>query len=58
MRSAQGAAARTKATSLSARYQELARCQGRKRAITALAHTILKIMDHMLREGMDYRERP
>ena len=50
------AAARTKATALAARYQRLARRRGRKRAITALAHTILKIMYHMLREGTVYRD--
>ena len=50
------AAARTKATYLAARYQRLARRRGRKRAITALAHTILKIIYHMLREGTAYRD--
>ena len=50
------AAARTKATYLAARYQRLARRRGRKRAIIALAHAILKIMYHMLREGTDYQD--
>ena len=50
------AAARTKGTYLAARYQRLARRRGRKRAITALAHTILKIIYHMLREDTAYRD--
>ncbi len=49
-------AARTKNTYLAARYQRLARRRSRKQAIIALAHAILKIMYHMLREGTDYQD--
>ena len=42
------AAARTKDTYLSARYRRLAARRGRKRAITAIAHTVLKIIYHLL----------
>ena len=50
------AAARTKDTYLSARYRRIASRRGRKRAIVALAHKMLKIIYHMLRDGTTYRE--
>ena len=50
------AAARTKHTALAARYHRLAPRRGHKRAIIASAHTLLKIIYHMLREGTEYRE--
>ena len=50
------AAARTKHTYLSARYHRLAARRGHKKAIVALAHTILVIVYHLLREGTVYRE--
>ena len=52
---AQGAA-RTKDTYLSARYRRIASRRGRKRAIVALAHKMLKVIYHMLRDGTTYRE--
>ena len=50
------AAARTKDTYLSARYRRIASRRGRKRAIVALAHKMLKVIYHMLRDGTTYRE--
>jgi transposase len=50
------AAARTKDTALSARYRRLAARRGRKKAIVALAHTLLVIVYHLLTEGTTYRE--
>ena len=50
------AAARTKGTYLSARYHRIAARRGRKRAVTAIAHTVIKIIYHMLREGSEYRD--
>ena len=50
------AAARTKDTYLSARYRRLAARRGRKRAITAIAHTVLKIIYHLLRHGTEYHD--
>ena len=50
------AAARTKDTYLSARYRRIASRRGRKRAIVALAHKMLKVIYHMLRDGTKYRE--
>lgn len=47
-------AARTKDTYLSARYRRIAARRGRKRAITAIAHTVLKVIYHLLRNGTDY----
>jgi transposase len=50
------AAARTKATSLSARYHRLAARRGPKKAAVAVGHTILIIVYHLLRSGACYRE--
>jgi transposase len=50
------AASRTKKTYLSAYYRRLASRRGKKRALVALAHTILVIVYHVLREGTTYRE--
>ena len=50
------AAARTKDTALSARYHRLAARRGHKKAIVALAHTLLVIVYHLLTEGTVYRE--
>ena len=50
------AASHSKKTYLSAQYRRLAGRRGKKRAIIALGHTMLVIMYHMLREGVDYRE--
>ena len=45
------AAARTRDTYLSARYRRIASRRGRKRAVTAISRTVLKITYHMLRDG-------
>jgi transposase len=50
------AAARTKDTALQARYRRLAARRGRKRAIVAVAHAILVIAYHILKEGTCYRD--
>jgi transposase len=50
------AAARTKATSLSARYHRLAARRGPKKAAVAVGHTILIIVYHLLRNDECYRE--
>jgi transposase len=50
------AAARTKDTYLSALYHRLAARRGAKRAIIAVAHTILTIIYSMLRNHTSYRE--
>lgn len=50
------AAARTKNTYLSAQYHRLAARRGAKRAIVAVAHSILVIAYHMLSRQEPYRE--
>ena len=50
------AAARTKDTYLGAQYRRLAARRGQKRAVVAVAHTILVIIYHLLRDGTTYRE--
>jgi transposase len=50
------AAARTKDTYLAAQYRRLAARRGAKRALIALAHTLLVIIYHLLRDGTEYRE--
>ena len=50
------AAARTKGTYLAAQYRRLAPRRGQKRAVVAVAHTILVIIYHLLRDGTSYRE--
>ena len=50
------AAARTKATYLAAQYRRLAPRRGQKRAVVAVAHTILVIIYHLLRDQTSYRE--
>lgn len=50
------AAARTRDTYLSAQYHRLAARRGAKRAIVALAHTILVILYHLLRTGRTYQD--
>jgi transposase len=48
------AASHTKNTYLSAYYRRLAARRGRKRALVALGHTLLTIMYHLQRTGVDY----
>jgi transposase len=50
------AAARTKGTYLSAHYHRLAARRGAKRALVAVAHTLLVIVYHVLTTGEVYRE--
>ncbi len=50
-------AARSKGTYLGALYQRLAKRLGRKKAIVALAHRILVIIYHLLKEKEPYEER-
>ncbi len=49
-------AVRTKNTFLKARYHRLARRRGKKRAIVAIAHSILVSLWHMLSKQEPYRE--
>ena len=41
---------------LTPQYHRLAARRGAKRAIVALAHTILVVIYHVLRDGQDYQE--
>jgi transposase len=50
------AASHTKETYLAARFRRLATRKGKKRAIVAVAHTILVSMYHMLKNKQTYRE--
>jgi transposase len=50
------AAAHTKETYLAARFRRLAARKGKKRAIVAVAHTILVSLYHMLKNKQTYRE--
>lgn len=50
------AASRTKKTYLSAQFHRLAARRGRKRANIAVAHTILVIAFHLLKENRPYQE--
>ena len=47
-------ASRTKETYLSAQYQRLCPRRGKKRAIVAVAHSILKVCYHILNEKVRY----
>src|SRR5262249_44778749 len=49
-------ASRSKATYLSAQYQRLAARRGRKKAIVAVAHTILATAYHLLKNRTPYAE--
>jgi transposase len=50
------AASHTKNTYLSAQYRRLAGRRGKKRAIVAVGHTMLVMIYHMLKDGVDYHE--
>lgn len=50
------AATRTRRTYLGAQYARLARKRGSKKAVVAVAHSLLVIVYHMLREGTEYQE--
>jgi transposase len=49
-------AARSRNTYLSSQYHRLAARRGSKRAIVAVAHTILVIVYHLIKDGISYRE--
>jgi hypothetical protein len=50
------AATRTKNTFYSARYHRLAARRGKKRALIAVGHSILKSVYHVLKDTCEYRE--
>jgi transposase len=50
------AASRTKNTYLSSQYRRLAARRGAKRAIVAVAHSILVIIYHLLKDGSSYQD--
>ena len=50
------AASHSKNTYLSAQYRRLAGRRGKKRAIVAVGHTMLVMIYHMLKDGVDYHE--
>lgn len=50
------AASHTKGTYLAAQFRRLAARRGRKRALVAVAHTILVIIYHLLRDQEDYTD--
>ena len=50
------AASHTKETYLSAQYRQIAKRRGKKRAIIAVAHSILGIVYHLLANGTTYQE--
>jgi transposase len=50
------AAARTRGTYLSAQYRRLAARRGKKRAILAVAHSMLVMADYMIQRREPYRD--
>ena len=50
------AAVRVKESRLAARYRRIMRHRGHKKAVVAVAHTILVIVYHMLKHGVPYHE--
>lgn len=50
------AASRTKGTYLAAQYRRIAARRGARRAAVAVAHSILVILYHLLRDGLIYRD--
>ena len=50
------AASHTKGSYLGARYRRLAARRGKKRALTAVGHTILTIFYHLLSKDVDYQD--
>lgn len=50
------AATRTRRTYLGAQYARLARRRGSKKAVVAVAHSLLGMVYHMLRDGTEYQE--
>lgn len=56
MTEAAWAATRTKNTFYSARYHRLAARRGKKRALVAVGHSILKSVWHVLKDTCEYKE--
>jgi transposase len=50
------AASRTKGSYFQAQFARLAKRRGRKRALVAVAHSLLVVIYHMLKDGTEYRE--
>lgn len=50
------AAIRTKDSYLSAKYHRLAPRLGKKKALIAIAHSLIKIIYHILRDGTEYKD--
>src|SRR6185295_496600 len=50
------AASHTKATYFASHYKRLAKRRGSKKALIALAHTILGVVYYMLKRGTDFQE--
>ena len=50
------AAYRAKKTHLSRKFRRIAGNRGKKRAAVAVAHTILVIIYHLMKEGTTYQE--
>jgi transposase len=50
------AATRAKGTALQARYYRVKRHRGHKKAVVAVAHQLLEIAYHIIREGVPYQE--
>lgn len=50
------AASHTRKAYLAAQYRRLARHRGRKRALVAVGHSILRIVYHMLKYNLDFQE--
>src|SRR2546428_8804980 len=53
---AAGAAIRTKASALGARYRRVLRPRGHKKALAAVEHAMLRAVYHLLADGTTYRE--
>ena len=50
------AAYRAKGTQLSRKFRRIAGKRGKRRAAVAVAHTLLVIIYHLLKEGTNYQE--
>jgi transposase len=50
------AAGNAKDSYLAAQYRRLAARRGKQRALVAVGHTLLVIIDHVLREGVEYQD--
>lgn len=50
------AASRTKGTYLSTKYKKISARRGKKRAIVAVGHSILRLVYHIINSGVRYSE--